>query len=404
MKLLVLTSVYPQQDDGDFNVTPTVQYFSEKWAEQGHEVIVIHNNSCFPIVFYLVPESIRLKMSSKLGFNFPTKESRKEISFKKERIAVYRLPIVKTVPHGKFGPSAINKQIKKITSILEANSFVPDLIVAHWVNPQIQLLISLGEMYNAKTSLVFHDDCSQKNINRFNLINEVKKLSAVGCRSKVYSEYVQEALGLSKKPFLCYSGIPDHLAMKCALEQESREYNDTTEYVYVGRLVKFKNVDTIIEALHKVYGDKKFKFHIVGSGAERENLESLVKQYKMDDRVFFHGQISRDKVFELMKKVTYFIMVSDNETFGMVYIEAMLAGCITIASVNGGVDGVIIDGENGFLSPQGDAKALAEKLKDVSCLDVSKRNSIRKSAINTALKFSDTCVSQKYLDDVLSWK
>ena len=107
MKLLVLTSVYPQQDDGDFNVTPTVQYFSEKWAEQGHEVIVIHNNSCFPIVFYLVPESIRLKMSSKLGFNFPTKESRKEISFKKERIAVYRLPIVKTVPHGKFGPSAI---------------------------------------------------------------------------------------------------------------------------------------------------------------------------------------------------------------------------------------------------------------------------------------------------------
>ena len=67
-------------------------------------------------------------------------------------------------------------------------------------------------------------------------------------------------------------------------------------------------------------------------------------------------------------------------------------------------DGVIIDGENGFLSPQGDAKALAEKLKYVSCLDVSKRNSIRKSAINTALKFSDTCVSKKYLDDVLSWK
>ena len=46
-------------------------------------------------------------------------------------------------------------------------------------------------------------------------------------------------------------------------------------------------------------------------------------------------------------------MVSDNETFGMVYIEAMLAGCVTIASKAGGVDGVIIDGKMDFIK-QGD--------------------------------------------------
>ena len=120
--------------------------------------------------------------------------------------------------------------------------------------------------------------------------------------------------------------------------------------------------------------------------------------------MIFHGQVSRDKVYELMRKTTYFIMVSDNETFGMVYIEAMLAGCITIASINGGVDGVIIDGENGFLSLQGNAEELAKKIRRINNLNTSNRIEIRKKAINTAIAFSDTSVSQKYINDVLSWK
>ena len=242
MKILVLTSVYPQQDDGDFNVTPTVQYFSEKWAQQGHEVIVIHNKSSFPLLLYYIPQKIRMKWSSKLGFNFPTKESRKKFFYKKDNITVYRLPIIKIIPHGKYSRWSIRNQIKKIKNILDINRFVPDLILSHWVNPQIQLILTLGEMYKAKTSLVFHDDCSQKNIERFDLKNKAPKLSAIGCRSRVYANYVKEALGLSKNPFICCSGIPDDLAMKSYIELESREFKDTKEYIYVGRLVKFKNV------------------------------------------------------------------------------------------------------------------------------------------------------------------
>lgn len=43
-----------------------------------------------------------------------------------------------------------------------------------------------------------------------------------------------------------------------------------------------------------------------------------------------------------------FIMISKNEAFGLVYLEAMSAGCITIASRGEGFDGVIIHGVNGF--------------------------------------------------------
>lgn len=404
MKILVLTSVYPQEDDGKYNVTPTVQYFSEKWAEQGHEVVVIHSNSCFPAAFYWVPNSIKFKLSSKMGFNFPTKASRKATTIKKDNLSVYRLPIVKVIPHGKFSRRVIKKQIAKISKILDGCNFVPELIVSHWVNPQVELLLTLGKKYAAKTSLVFHDDCSEKAIDRFDLVNKAKEIDAIGCRSKSYAEYVQNALQLPRLPFFCYSGIPDELANKCAKTLDAREMSDTPEYVYVGRLVKFKNVDTIIEALHQVYKDKAFMFHIVGSGAEKENLESLVKNYGMEDRVIFHGQVSRDEVFKIMQKSTYFVMVSEHETFGMVYIEAMLAGCITIAAKGGGVDGVIIDGENGFLSKEGDVTALAEKIRGINNSDVIKRIQLRKNAVKTAIKFSDTNVAKKYLDDVMGWK
>ena len=123
----------------------------------------------------------------------------------------------------------------------------------------------------------------------------------------------------------------------------------------------------------------------------------------MSQNVVFHGQISRDKVFELMKKCFCFTMVSEKETFGMVYIEAMLAGCVTIASKNGGVDGVIVSEENGYLSPEGDVDALVELYKKIELMSDEDIDRLRKNAVNTALGFKDSAVAQKYLDDVLNY-
>lgn len=404
MNILALTSAYPQPDDGKEVVTPTVKYFCEKWAETGHNVIVVHNNSCFPKLFYMIPNRVRKNLSSKFGHNLPTAESRKELHRVEHNVSIYRIPIVKIVPHGMFSAKKINKQIQRIKKILENECFIPDVIIAHWVNPQIELLSALGKYYGAKTSLVFHDDCSQKNIERFDLIQAAKELDAIGCRNRSYAERVQEALHLEKTPFICYSGIPDELAAKCEKELETREFVNTPEFIYVGRLVKYKNVDTILEALHHIYQDRPFKFHIVGSGAEQENLEQMVEKYQMKDRVIFHGQVSREEAFALMQTSTYFVMVSDHETFGMVYIEAMLAGCITIAAQGGGVDGVIVDGENGFLSQQGNINELVKTIEIIEQLSDYDLSNLRRKATLTALEYSDNKVSQKYIDDVLTWK
>lgn len=404
MNILALTSAYPQPDDGTEVVTPTVQYLCRKWVESDHNVIVIQSNSCFPAVLYWIPSKVRKILSSKLGHSFPAVESRKTLVRDDCGVSVYRFPMVKVIPYSRFSNRVLDSQVNKIQKVLEQESFAPDVIISHWVNPQVDLVRRLKEKYNVRTSLVFHNDCSEKNIDKFTLQDVPEIFDAVGCRSDSYADHVQDCLKLSKKPFICYSGIPD--------EQAILQENILTgigllprnrEFLYVGRLVSYKKVDAIIKALAKAYADKKFVLHIVGAGAEKEKLQSLAEELDVDQNVVFHGQIPRDEVFELMKKCFCFTMVSEKETFGMVYIEAMLAGCVTIASKNGGVDGVIVNEENGYLSPEGDVDALAEVYKNLELMSDEDIDRLRKNAVKTALGFKDSAVAQRYLDDVLNW-
>lgn len=404
MNILALTSAYPQPDDGTEVVTPTVQYLCRKWVESDHNVIVIQSNSCFPSVLYWIPSNIRKKISSKLGHSFPSAESRKTLVRDDCGVSVYRFPMVKVVPYSKFSNRVLDAQVNKIQKVLEQESFVPDVIISHWVNPQVDLVRRLKEKYNVRTSLVFHNDCSEKNMEKFALRDVPNYFDAIGCRSDAYADYVQDCLKLPQKPFICYSGIPDEqAALQENVLSSDKMLPRNREYLYVGRLVSRKKVDVIIRALTKAYADKKFTLHIVGSGAEKENLQSLADELDVKQNVVFHGQVPRDEVFELMKKCFCFTMVSEKETFGMVYIEAMLAGCVTIASKDGGVDGVIINDENGYLSPEGDVDALSEVYKKLELMSNKEIDRLRKNAIKTALGFKDSAVAQRYLDDVLNW-
>ena len=311
----------------------------------------------------------------------------------------------KLIPHRKFFDWQIKKQTNKIVEIIEEKKFKPDIIVGHWVNPQIDLLINLSEIYKAKTSLVFHRDCSLKNIKQFNLIEKIIKLDAIGCRNESDAILVKKRLGLKKMPFICYSGVPDEQVekQKCFLKENMNLINKKN-FLYVGRLVKYKNIDTILKALSQAYPQKDFLLNIVGMGAEKENLIKLSKELGIENNVIFHGQLNREDVFNMMRSTYCFTMVSDNETFGMVYIEAMLAGCITIASKLGGVDGVILNGVNGFLSKQADVDELTNIYKNLGQMKEEEIEKIRSNAMKTAFNFSDSMVSKKYLEDILNWK
>ncbi len=95
-------------------------------------------------------------------------------------------------------------------------------------------------------------------------------------------------------------------------------------------------------------------------------------------------------------------MISKGETFGLVYLEAMARGCITIGSRNEGIDGIILHGVNGFLCEAGNEKELAQIIRHINQLTPAERKQISDSAIATAKDMTDIKVAERYLNNLLS--
>lgn len=404
MNILVLTSVYPQEDDEkNIGVTPVVKYFAQEWVKAGHRVIVIHNSSRYPKFLYLLPDSLIKIINSKLGIVIPNRAQGKKLYSVSKNVPCYRLPMLKIFPKNKSSDRQIERQFNEIINILEQQKFNPDVIIGHWENPQVSLLSMLKRRFNVITAIVFHRIVyvKQKRYKRWAKIN-LNEIDVIGARSTAIANQVKELLSLKDSPFICYSGIPDRYFDNKTFKRIEFNKKAKNTYLYVGRLIKRKNIDVVLTALNKLYPDSEFNFIIVGEGAEKENLKSLSSSLNVERSVNFLGFRQRDEIIKIMDETEVFIMISDNETFGLVYIEAMSRGCIVIASKNGGMDGIIIHGYNGFLCEQGNESELVAICNKIKNMSLEKKAKISQNALKTALNFKDSEVAKKYLENVMN--
>ena len=397
MKILVLSSVYRDNSLGNRDTsTNVVNLFANEWVKQGHEVIVIHNSHRYPIFIHLLPIFIKRKLASYLNFQIADYDAVNHKTYKDSGVVVCRLPIKKIIPHGSPSKRKILVQVKKITKYLEKNHFIPDVITGHWASPQMEIIYYLKDLYKCKTAIVLHGTGYVTNSN-FDVFKYLTKIDKIGCRSLYQSKFIREKLKLNKLPFVCYSGVPNQYLNNYKLNLDKFNNTKVWKIIYVGRLVSYKNVDVIIKSLSQIEG-VNWELNIVGEGTEMNNLKKLSDQLNCYDKVRFLGKISRDEVLDLMSKMHIYVMVSTNEVFGLAYLEAMASSCITIASKNGGVDGIIKDGINGFLCVQENVDDLRNKLNYIFNMNKEEIKKISKLGYETIQEYSDSLVAKKYLD------
>ena len=133
--------------------------------------------------------------------------------------------------------------------------------------------------------------------------------------------------------------------------------------IQVCHLLKQKRVHTTIEAvaqLKKQY--PKLMLTIIGQGPERAALERLCLDLGISDAVSFLGEIPNKAVLAQMAQHRFFVMPSVREGFGVVYLEAMASGCITIGTTGEGIADFIKDGINGFLVPPDRPDLIAQRM------------------------------------------
>ncbi|NEP43525.1 MAG: colanic acid biosynthesis glycosyltransferase WcaL, partial [Okeania sp. SIO2H7] len=109
-------------------------------------------------------------------------------------------------------------------------------------------------------------------------------------------------------------------------------------------------------------------YKIVGEGHLREPLEKLIAELGVAEKVHLLGWMTQDEVRQLYADSQIFILSSvtaangDKEGQGLVLQEAQAMGLPVLSTFHNGIPDGVLDGESGFLVPEKDADALAEKL------------------------------------------
>jgi glycosyltransferase involved in cell wall biosynthesis len=399
--ILLLTNEYPNPDP-DYD-TPVVHYFTKEWCKIGYKVKVIHYRSVFPIIYYWIANLFTKQIKRFFETDvLPTKRRNKDYTFYKDGVLVYSFPIFKFLPHGRYKKKTINKHLEKILALNNKDNFVPDIIIGHFYNPEIEIITKLKQYYpKAQTCIVLHEN---PEILKKTYIKEylalLNDINVWGFRSKALKEKFEMLYGKNYDTFICSSGVPqEYISL---YQADKRFENKVKKFCYVGMFIPRKRVSDIITALHKAFPLKDFELDIVGEGMERENLFLLTQRLELQSNVKFHGNLQRDELQTIMDNADCFIMVSESEAFGLVYLEAMAKGCITIGTRGEGIDGVIQHGLNGFLCEARNSDQLSEIIVNINSLSQEKLTEISKMAIETAQEMTDSKVADRYLKNVLS--
>ncbi|WP_303208403.1 glycosyltransferase [Bacteroides oleiciplenus] len=136
--------------------------------------------------------------------------------------------------------------------------------------------------------------------------------------------------------------------------------------VSVGRLHPQKNQKLLIDAFACISSKyPEYMLDIYGDGALQDYLENQIEKLNLKKKITIYN--SRKDIFDCIRKASLFVLSSDYEGMPNALMEAMALGlpCISTDCRPGGARTLIQDGENGFIVPTNDPKALAEKIEYV---------------------------------------
>ena len=143
--------------------------------------------------------------------------------------------------------------------------------------------------------------------------------------------------------------------------------NGTINVLYFSFLSRSKGIGTALKAIPKVVRtNSRVRFTIAGP-VESENLLKEMNQFldQEDLRSFVNyvGYVGDDdQRTGYFRDADIFIFPTHRDVFGLVLLHAMAEGVAVVASREGAIPEIIVDGENGYLFSKGDESGLSEKI------------------------------------------
>ncbi|MBI9107217.1 MAG: glycosyltransferase family 4 protein [Spirochaetales bacterium] len=397
MKILIITPHFPTFDvyhsRADDPRTKFLYDYALEWIKIGHDVNIIHCIPRYPSLFSIVVRIIEYFSKNRTGQLerfLQKKDTVQKADYTYKGLKIVRVPISKYIPHRDFFSLSVRILKNRINKLLKQKNWNYDIIISDFLSPSLSIACDLSS-FKVPIYQIFHqsDLLYLKNKNLFALLQQID--CALFRSFSLKNEIIKS--GYMPKDFhLMFSGIPVDLKLgKCR--------KSITKFIYVGNLRYSKNVQQLIKAFASAHLNTSCTLEIVGSGPNEREFRLLVDELEISSKVKFMGKLSREQVFKRMAASDCLVMVS-KETFGMVYVEAMSQGCIVVAAKAQGIDGVIVDGKNGFLEPLEDIDSLSKTLSKLSCLDEKSIKKISENALHTASRMYDNILAEDLIKKI----
>ena len=167
---------------------------------------------------------------------------------------------------------------------------------------------------------------------------------------------------------------------------------------YVGRYEIRKGWEIFLEAIHLLENRDQYQFVMVGTGEEEDQADEMIKKYNLNVKKLH--MLNQKQLAKLYSAIDVFCFPTyrKSESLGLVGLEAMACGAITIASNMAGPTSYIEDNKNGFFFQPCNPQDLKAKIEHVLQLSQSEKEEIRNNAYETVKKYDVDQISHILLD------
>lgn len=174
----------------------------------------------------------------------------------------------------------------------------------------------------------------------------------------IAEEYIDRGIGRPEQYTTVYSGV--NLDAFADAEPADDLPGDRPRVVMVGRLADGKGHEVLLNAVASM-DDFEGSVCIVGDGPLSDSLAAVIEERELSDQVFLIG--FREDIPQVLAASDVLVLPSFREGTPRVIIEAMASGLPVIATNIAGIPEQVIDGENGYMIPTGDAAVLSDRIE-----------------------------------------
>ena len=184
----------------------------------------------------------------------------------------------------------------------------------------------------------------------------------------------------------------EHITEPC--ERSFIAKNDEIIITHISNFRPLKRVIDVLKIFNKLRDKLNVRLIMIGDGPDKEKALKYVNKHKIIKNVVFLG--NSNEIDKILCFTDLFLLPSEQESFGLAALEAMVHKVPVVCSDAGGLSEVVENSVSGFLCPVGDINGMAKRSFEILS-DPVNHNKFKESAFERARRFDIKKILPKYI-------